>query len=166
MNKSISLVMLVMLLMLALLCGCNHSSTKTTSASSTVCSEKTTSIVEKIQPTTTTFSTRGLKTSKRVTSRVITSKTSDWIVHSDGGTRKIDAWVCAQDIVNSELKAPSTAKFCSYPTANVTWNGGSDYTIKAYVDAENGFGTKIRTYFTVTLTLTAKGYKNGYVTFN
>ena len=27
--------------------------------------------------------------------------------------REKDAWVCAQDIVNSNLKAPTTAKFCS-----------------------------------------------------
>lgn len=85
---------------------------------------------------------------------------------SDGGTRKKDAWVCAQDIVNSNLKAPSTAEYCSYPSADITWNGGSDYTVSGYVDAENGFGSMVRTYFTVTLTLTAKGYKNGYVTFN
>lgn len=85
---------------------------------------------------------------------------------SDGGTRKIDAWVCAQDIVNSNLKAPSTAEYCSYPSADIEWNGGSDYTVSGYVDAENGFGSMVRTYFTVTLTLTTKGYKNGYVTFN
>lgn len=85
---------------------------------------------------------------------------------SDGGTRKKDAWVCAQDIVNSNLKAPSTAEYCSYTSANITWDGGSDYTVSGYVDAENGYGSMVRTYFTVTLTLTAKGYKNGYVTFN
>ncbi len=80
--------------------------------------------------------------------------------------RDLDAWVCAQDIVNSNLKAPSTAKFCSYTEATVTHSGGSDYTVEGYVDAENSYGAKIRTNFTVTLTLTEKGYKNGYVTFS
>lgn len=80
--------------------------------------------------------------------------------------REKDAWVCAQDIVNSNLKAPATAKFCSYTEATITHNGGSDYTVKGYVDAENSYGAKIRTYFTVTLTLTEKGYTNGYVTFS
>ena len=94
------------------------------------------------------------------------TETSNSTTTSDGGTRKTDAWVCAQDIVNSNLKAPSTAEYCSYPSADITWNGGSDYTVSGYVDAENGFGSMVRTYFTVTLTLTAKGYKNGYVTFN
>lgn len=88
---------------------------------------------------------------------------------SDSGyfpNRELDAWVCAQDIVNSKLKAPSTAKFCSYTEATVTYNGGSDYTVEGYVDAENGYGAKIRTNFIVTLTLSEKGYKNGYVTFS
>ena len=80
--------------------------------------------------------------------------------------REKDAWVCEQDIVNSNLKAPATAKFCSYTEAAITHNGGSDYTVKGYVDAENSYGAKIRTYFTVTLTLTEKGYTNGYVTFS
>lgn len=92
--------------------------------------------------------------------------TSNSTSTSDGGTRKKDAWVCAQDIVNSNLKAPSTAEYCSYPSADITWDGGSDYTVSGYVDAENGYGSMVRTYFTVTLTLTTKGYKNGYVTFN
>ena len=91
--------------------------------------------------------------------------TSNTPTVSDGGARKQQAWVCAQDIVNSSLKAPSTAEYCSYPNADITWNGGSDYTVNGYVDAENGFGAMIRTYFTVTLTLTEMGYKNGYVTF-
>ena len=80
--------------------------------------------------------------------------------------REKDAWVCAQDIVNSNLKAPATAKFCSYTEATITHNGGSDYTVKGYVDAENSYGAQIRTNFTVTLTLTEKGYTNGYVTFS
>lgn len=80
-------------------------------------------------------------------------------------TRARDAWVCAQDVVSSELKSPSTAKYCTYPEATVT-KQGSTYTIKGYVDAQNGYDTTIRQNFTVTLELTTNGYKNGSVTFN
>lgn len=84
---------------------------------------------------------------------------------SSVSNRKRDAWVCAQDIVQSELKSPSTAKFCSYTEATVTSLGNDKYKIKGYVDAQNGFGAIIRTKFTVTLTLTARGYKEGSVVF-
>lgn len=80
--------------------------------------------------------------------------------------REIDAWVCSEDIVKNNLKAPSTAKFCSYTEATVTYTGGANYTVKGYVDAENSFGAMIRNNFTVTLTLTASGYKNGSVIFS
>ena len=73
---------------------------------------------------------------------------------------KIDAWVCAQDVVESRLKAPSTADFCSYPEATVTDLGNNEYRIEGYVDAQNSFGATIRSHFTVTLTLTGSGYKN------
>ena len=95
-----------------------------------------------------------------------TYNTADTNQSSEQSGREIDAWVCAQDIVRGSLKAPSTAKFCSYPAATVTYNGGSDYTVKGYVDAENSYGAETRNNFTVTLTLTEKGYKNGLVTFN
>lgn len=38
--------------------------------------------------------------------------------------------------------------------------------VVGWVDAENSYGAKIRTNFIVTLTLTEKGYKNGYVIFD
>lgn len=79
--------------------------------------------------------------------------------------RELDAWVCALDIVKGSLKAPSTAKFCAYPDATVKYNNGADYTVNGYVDAQNSYGASIRTRFTVTLTLTEKGYTNGEVVF-
>ena len=85
--------------------------------------------------------------------------------YSGSGTRKQDAWVCAQDVVQGSLKSPSTAKFCSYTDAKITSLGGEKYKIEGYVDAQNGFGATIRTRFTVTLTLTARGYKEGSVKF-
>ena len=69
-----------------------------------------------------------------------------------------DAWVCAQNVVESRLKSPSTADFCSYPEATVTDLGNNRYRITGYVDAQNSFGVVVRSYFTVTLTLTENGY--------
>ncbi len=81
------------------------------------------------------------------------------------GNRDADAWVCAQEVVREELKAPDTANFCSYPSAQITKIGENRYIVKGYVDAENGFGATVRTHFTVTLTLTSSGYKNAECTF-
>lgn len=77
---------------------------------------------------------------------------------SDSDNR--DAWVCAQDVVEEHLKSPSTADFCSYTEATITPLGNNRYEIKGYVDAQNGFGAMVRSYFTVELTLTSSGYKN------
>ena len=80
--------------------------------------------------------------------------------------RKIDAWVCMQDIVSSKLKNPSSAKYPSYSSSYVTSLGSDKYKIRAYVDATNSFNAQIRTWFTCTLTLTGQGYKNGSVVFD
>jgi hypothetical protein len=74
---------------------------------------------------------------------------------------KIDIWVCAQNVVEDNLKSPSSADFCSIVDASVYSNGNNNYTVIGYVDAENGFGAVIRNDFTVTLTFTGSGYKNG-----
>lgn len=103
------------------------------------------------------------KPTPKATAKPSTSSTNDGYIAKD---REIDAWVCAQDIVENNLKAPSTAKFCKYPDATVTYLGGADYMIFGWVDAENGYGAKLRTNFVVTLTLTEKGYTNGYVLFD
>lgn len=71
-----------------------------------------------------------------------------------------DAWICAQDVVSNQLKSPSTADFCRYSEATIIDLGNNRYKIEGYVDAQNGFGAIIRSYFTVTLTLTDSGYKD------
>ena len=86
------------------------------------------------------------------------------ILVTDNGL-KMDIWVCAMDIVRNNLKAPSTAKFCLVSEASVYDDGSDNYTVSGWVDAENGFGAKLRSEFIVTLTFTGKGYTNGYVTF-
>ena len=50
--------------------------------------------------------------------------------------------------------------------ATITDLGNDRYRIKGYVDAQNAFGGVIRTYFTVTLTLTKSGYKDAKCTFD
>lgn len=95
----------------------------------------------------------------------INTKSNDSSSSSYSSDKKIDAWVCMQDIVSAKLKNPAGAKFPSYKSSYVTSLGSNDYKIEAYVDATNGFGATIRTYFTCTLTLTGSGYTNGRVTF-
>ena len=80
--------------------------------------------------------------------------------------KECDAWICAQHIVEEELKSSSTANFCSYPDASITDMGDDRYKIEGYVDAENSFGAEIRTDFTVTLTLTKSGYKDESCSFD
>lgn len=96
------------------------------------------------------------------TNKPNTSSSSSYVAKG----REMDAWVCAQDIVEAKLKSPSSAKFCKYPDATITYCGDADYMVVGWVDAENSYGAKIRTSFIVTLTLTEKGYKNGYVIFD
>lgn len=77
-----------------------------------------------------------------------------------------DAKVCAEDAVKQVLKSPSTAKFCpSYEMTAVNM-GGYKWKVTGYVDAQNTFGTFIRSNWTVTLELTEEGYKHGKVTFD
>lgn len=76
-----------------------------------------------------------------------------------------EAWSCAQNIVEGELKSPSTADFCSFTEAEVTHLGNGEYMVSGWVDAQNSFGAILRQSFVVTYTATEKGYTNGYVSF-
>lgn len=72
-----------------------------------------------------------------------------------GGQRpehdSLAAYIMSQEFVKDRLISPSTAKFPSYRDDFVTHLGDGRYLVKAYVDAENIFGAKIRNYYTVTL---------------
>lgn len=120
----------------------------------------TPSPVPTAQPTQTPVSTP--KPTIKPTNNPSTNSSSSYVAKD----REMDAWVCAQDIVEANLKSPSSAKFCKYPEATITYCGDADYMVVGWVDAENSYGAKIRTNFIVTLTLTEKGYKNGYVIFD
>lgn len=80
--------------------------------------------------------------------------------------RSSDAWVCAEEVVRQNLKSPSSAKFCTYPEATIKDKGNNEYMITGWVDADNSFGASVRTDFTVTLTLTEKGYKDAECYFD
>jgi hypothetical protein len=63
---------------------------------------------------------------------------------------EIAAFVGTQEFVSKSLRSPSTAEFPSIADDNVSVTplGNCAYQIIAYVDAENGFGATIRTYYT------------------
>lgn len=56
------------------------------------------------------------------------------------------AYFYAQDHVKDLLKAPATADFPAYSPEFVS-GSGSDFKVNSYVDAQNGFGAKIRTRY-------------------
>ena len=77
-----------------------------------------------------------------------------------------EAWSCAKNIVEENLKAPSTAKFCTFHDANITDLGNGKYLVMGWVEAENSYGVMLREDFTVTYTATSSGYKNAEIVFN
>ena len=60
----------------------------------------------------------------------------------------VEAYTVCQQFVEDSLKAPSTAEFGGPYSRVTTHNGGGEYTVRTYVDAENGFGAMIRNDFT------------------
>ncbi len=73
-------------------------------------------------------------------------------------------WAAAIDTVEERLKAPSTADFpFSYNGQDIKEIGYNRFVVNSYVDAENSFGAKIRTYFSVTIRKTSE---NTYVVEN
>lgn len=76
------------------------------------------------------------------------------------GNREMDAWLCAQEVVRNNLKAPTTAKFCSSSKAEISYLGNDKYSIRGTVTAQNSFGAELTSSFEVTLTLTEHGFKD------
>lgn len=75
--------------------------------------------------------------------------------NEDGyGHDRYDAIVIAEKIVKSELKAPSTAEFCSNSEYTVSCVGNT-WTVKGYVDAQNSLGATLRNNFTVKFTFSS-----------
>lgn len=63
---------------------------------------------------------------------------------------KLEAVSQCEDLVESQLKAPSTAKFNSSAASS----GSGTWTVSGTVDAQNGFGAQIRTTFQCTMRVT------------
>lgn len=61
-----------------------------------------------------------------------------------------DIWVWSQKIVQDNLKSPSSAKFPRFGSNDISiQNINGDIYVYSYVDADNGFGAKIRTPFII-----------------
>jgi hypothetical protein len=71
-----------------------------------------------------------------------------------GGPDEVQASIDARDVVRGMLKSPSTASFPWEYSANRFGKRG--FTIKSYVDAQNGFGATVRTQWLVRLRYTSK----------
>ena len=77
--------------------------------------------------------------------------------NGNGGTKdKSKVWVLAKHSVETKLKSPSSAKFPSKSKADISEMNGK-YVVKSYVDADNSFGSSIRSKFTVTLIKNSSG---------
>ena len=67
---------------------------------------------------------------------------------TDIRTKNTAIFVIAQEIVEDNLKAPSTAEFCRLSECTMQ-RYDNLYAATGYVDAENGFGAMIRSEWTV-----------------
>lgn len=74
---------------------------------------------------------------------------------SDSSTENLLAYSYAEDYVKQRLRSPSTAKFPGI------WDGKADhiskigerkYSIRSYVDSQNGFGAMLRTNWSCKIT--------------
>lgn len=72
------------------------------------------------------------------------------------GNNKTWALATAQEIVSSRLKSPSSAKF-SWPDETSVSLSGNTWTVRGWVDAQNGFGASIRSNYAVRFESSAKG---------
>jgi hypothetical protein len=64
---------------------------------------------------------------------------------------EVGAYTICQQFITDRLKAPSTADFPWSASEHTVHLGGGKYTVRAYVDAENSFGAKLRNHFVCTV---------------
>lgn len=67
------------------------------------------------------------------------------------------AFAMSKVFIKEKLKAPASASFprLSEPDVHVTTLGGCAFTVKAYVDAQNDYGAKLRSVYSMHLTYSA-----------
>lgn len=75
----------------------------------------------------------------------------------DPMARDFMAYDACKDAVSQQLKAPSTADFQSETDVAYDESGGGEISIAGYVDAENGFGAKLRVQFICTENVDKQG---------
>lgn len=71
------------------------------------------------------------------------------------GPDRFDAQVICEKFVRNELKAPSTAKFAG-PSETTANNAGATWTVRGWVDSQNGFGAQIRSNYECRATFTGR----------
>lgn len=77
------------------------------------------------------------------------AKCSDSTKEDPNADRSSMAYIQCKDFVKSRLKSPASAEFPSYSSATV-YKPSPDmqqYTVTAYVDAQNSFGANLRSRF-------------------
>ncbi len=74
----------------------------------------------------------------------------------DRGT-STDAYEMAKIFVLNTLKAPATAQFAPFNKRDIKTTPGLKWSISGYVDAQNGFGALIRSWFKVDMTYKGNG---------
>ena len=67
-------------------------------------------------------------------------------------SRRSDAYTYAKEAVKLQLKSPRSAKFGSYGQTDVSLHQDCIFSVKGYVDSQNGFGAMIRSQYEVKLT--------------
>lgn len=116
---------------------------------------------KKQQQTQTTNTTQNAPTSSTTDTSGMNeySISADVIANGNGkdsyGHDKFDAFVIAENAVKEKLKAPSKAQFCTTTEATIGRNGNT-WTVKGWVDAQNGYGAMVRANFVVTFTFASK----------
>ena len=65
--------------------------------------------------------------------------------------RRRSAFLAARRLIETQLKAPATAEWSSYPATTITEGGGGQLVVSGWVDSQNSFGAQVRTKYVLTL---------------
>ncbi len=75
---------------------------------------------------------------------------------------QIDAYLFSQEFVKENIKSPTTASFPTSDYKCFVNQYDSTYTVKSYVDAQNGFGAMIRSKYMVEMKYTGGNADDGH----
>lgn len=68
------------------------------------------------------------------------------------------SFVYSQQYIKDELKTPSTAKFAGVGESNIQKLDKETYRITSFVDAQNNFGTTLRTNYVIVMKKNGSGW--------